>query len=368
MSSPLFTGRNKKIMHRKIKVLIVDDSAVVREILETILSRDKDIEVVGKASDVYSARDKIVLLKPDVLTLDVEMPKMDGLEFLRRLMPQNPLPVVMVSSMTASGSKITLDALEAGAVDFVLKPAINTKDALKLMAKELTEKVKVAAGVDVSKYKHLIRVPFGNKQKMTNRILEGSTDKVLAIGASTGGTIALTKIISQMPADIPGTVIVQHMPAVFTRLFAESLNKIAKVEVKEAEHQDRIVTGRVLIAPGEYQMEVVRSGGQYLVNCIPGEKVNGHCPSVDVLFNSVAMNVGINALGVILTGMGKDGAAGMLEMRKKGARTMAQDEASSIVFGMPGEAFKIGAAEKLVSLEQINANILLMLKEIKGKS
>jgi len=351
-------------MGRKIRVLIIDDSALVRDILEKGLSADPDIEVVGKAPDVYIARDKIVFKKPDVLTLDVEMPKMDGVEFLKKLMPQYPIAVVMVSSMTSSTSKITLDALEAGAIDFVLKPSNKVGSGLNEMMKELIEKIKIASKVDVSKWKKQEYSQIINKTKTSN-VLEGSTDKVIAIGASTGGTVALTKIINEFPQDIPGTVIVQHMPPVFTKMFADKLNETAKVEVKEAQNGDRIITGRVLIAPGGLHMEVIRSGGYYIVQCKEGEKVNGHCPSVDVLFDSVAKNVGVNSIGVILTGMGRDGAFGMLNMRNNGARTIAQDEQSSVVFGMPLEAYKCGGAEKLVNLSDINQSIIRLIKEIK---
>ncbi|HCL57291.1 MAG TPA: chemotaxis response regulator protein-glutamate methylesterase [Spirochaetia bacterium] len=350
--------------HNKIKVLIIDDSAVVRDLLEKGLSMDPEIEVVGKASDVYTARDKIVYLKPDVLTLDVEMPKMDGLEFLKRLMPQYPLPVVMVSSMTSEGAKVTLESLEAGAVDFVLKPAANVREGLKNMLQELIQKVKNASKIDVSRFKN--RKPLEMK-KVLPKILEGTTDKIIAIGASTGGTVALRKIVEEFPPDLPGTVIVQHMPAGFTKMFARSLNEIAKVEVKEAEDNDRVVTGRVLIAPGNYHMEVMRSGGQYRVKLNQNPLVNGHRPSVDVLFSSLAESVGMNAVGVILTGMGRDGAAGLLEMRNAGARTLAQDEESSVVFGMPKEAYKNGGAEKLVGLSEIPFSILQFLKKNEGK-
>ncbi|MGA2143266.1 MAG: chemotaxis response regulator protein-glutamate methylesterase [Brevinematales bacterium] len=351
-------------MVKKIRVLIVDDSALVRDILDKGLSADPDIEVVGKAMDVYAARDKIVYMKPDVITLDVEMPRMDGVEFLKRLMPQYPLPVVMVSSMTKEGSRVTLDALEAGAVDFVLKPSINIGIGLKEMINELAEKIKIASTVDVSKWKEVSIEEYTSSKYQ--KVLEGSTDKVIGIGASTGGTVALTKIINAFPTNIPGTVVVQHMPPGFTRLFAESLNKSSKVEVAEAKDGDRIIAGRVLIAPGGYQLNVRRSGGQYRVHCYEAEKVNGHAPSVDVLFYSIAGSVGANAIGVILTGMGRDGADGMLAMRKTGARTIAQDEASSVVYGMPKEAFKNGGAEKQVNLSAIPSSIYDLLAGIRG--
>lgn len=351
-------------MAGKIKVLIVDDSALVRNILSKGLGRDPGIEVVGTAPDVYIARDKIVLKKPDVITLDVEMPRMDGVEFLRRLMPQYPVPTVMVSAMTGPGAKTTLEALENGALDFVTKPTSSFGGGLEEMMGELIAKVKAASKVDVSEWKTGKKAPVRRPREMP-RVLSGSTDKVIAIGASTGGTTAIRDVVTQFPADMPGTVIVQHMPPKFTKMFADKLNETTKIEVKEAETGDRIVTGRALIAPGGYHMKVERSGGTYLVRCFEGEKVNGHCPSVEVLFNSVAEHVGLNALGVMLTGMGKDGADAMLKMRETGARTFAQDEKSSVVFGMPGEAWKNGAAERLVNVYDIPETLINALKEMK---
>jgi len=342
----------------------VDDSALVREILSRGLSADPQIEVVGTASDPYVARDKIVQLKPEVLTLDVEMPRMDGVEFLRKLMPQYPLPVLMVSALTQRGKQITLEALEAGAVDFVTKPSTDVARGLGEMLHELREKVKAVAKADVSHWKR-------DRQKVERRepeprrtslALAESTDKVIAIGASTGGTEAIRKIIRELPGDMPGVVIVQHMPAGFTKMFAERLNEQSAMEVKEAETGDRVMTGRILIAPGDFHMELRRSGGIYQVNCTSSEKVCGHRPSVEVLFRSVAKYAGANALGVMLTGMGSDGAEGMLEMRKAGARTMAQDEASSVVFGMPKEAFARGGAEKLVSIDAITDELMRLLR------
>lgn len=348
----------------KIKVLVIDDSALAREIISTGLSMDPEIEVVGTAMDVYIARDKIVFKKPDVLTLDIEMPKMDGIEFLKRIMPQYPLPVIIVSSMSTPGAKVTLEALEYGAIDYVLKPSKKIGESLNKMMKELIEKIKIASKVDVSHWKSILDVSFPQRQ-ISKKILEGTTDKIIAIGASTGGTVAITKIVESFPPDIPGTVIVQHMPPGFTMLFSDKLNQTSKVEVKEAEDGDRIVRGRVLIAPGDYQMSVIRSGGQYLVKCDRGEKVNGHCPSVSVLFDSIADNVGANAIGVILTGMGKDGADAMLRMRKAGARTIAQDEKSCVVFGMPREAYVCGGAERLVNLSDIPWVIIKLFEEMK---
>lgn len=350
----------------KVKVLIIDDSALVREILSKGLSADPDIEVVGTAPDVYIARDKIVFKKPDVLTLDVEMPRMDGVEFLKRFMPQYPIPVVMVSAMTGPGAKTTLEALESGAVDFVLKPSTSFGGGLQEMIGDLRVKVKTAARVDVSAWRnHKTAQTRPKTAVVSQRVLEGSTDKVIAIGASTGGTNAIREVIMRFPADMPGTVIVQHMPPKFTEMFAEKLNDASKVEVREAKSGDRIVTGRVLIAPGGYHMSIIRSGGNYLVECKEGEKVNGHCPSVEVLFKSAAKNVGVNAIGVILTGMGRDGADALLEMKNAGARTFAQDEKTSVIFGMPGEAWKVGAAEKLVGINDVTDTIIQALKEMK---
>jgi two-component system chemotaxis response regulator CheB len=262
-------------MLKKIKVLIIDDSALARDLLKKGLASDPRIEVVGTAPDVYVARDKIVRLKPDVLSLDIEMPGMDGIEFLKRLMPQYPLPVVVVSALAAPGAKATLDALEYGAVDFILKPSSRIGGKLSEMIEELKTKIRMASEVDVSQWKRDTLAPA---QKLPSTVLAGTTDKVIAIGASTGGTVALRKMIHEFPPNMPGTVVVQHMPPVFTRLFAEKLNETAGIEVKEAETGDRILTGRILIAPGGRHLEVRRSGGAYLVKCRDGSKVNGHCP------------------------------------------------------------------------------------------
>ncbi len=336
-----------------IRVLVVDDSALVREILTRGLSLDPNIEVVGSASDPYKARDLIIQLKPDVLTLDVEMPRMDGLEFLKKLMPQYPLPVIMVSALTKRGSQITLEALASGAVDFVLKPSMDVARGLTTMMMELREKVKMASSVDVSRWRSRTSDKAKPAPIRYSASLAETTDKVIAIGASTGGTEAIRKVIAAFPANMPGVVIVQHMPAGFTRMFAERLNSLCEMEVKEAESGDRVMTGRVLIAPGDYHMELIRSGGLYKVNCSSGEQVCGHRPSVEVLFRSVAHYAGSNAIGIMLTGMGRDGADAMVEMKKNGARTVAQDEATSVVFGMPKEAYQRGGAELLSPLEKI---------------
>lgn len=357
MSGGLPKGRRVK----RVRVLIVDDSALVREILSRGLSLDPDIEVVGTAPDPYIARDRIVELKPDVLTLDVEMPRMDGVEFLRRLMPQYPLPVLMVSALTQQGKQITLEALEAGAVDFVTKPSADVARRLSDMIGELREKVKAVAGANVSGWKRE-KTAAARPPVQTGRSLAESTDKVIAIGASTGGTEAIREIVSAFPADTPGVVIVQHMPAGFTKMFAERLNEQSAMEVKEAESGDRVCVGRVLVAPGDFHMELVRSGGIYQVRCAKGDTVCGHRPSVEVLFRSVARSAGANAIGVMLTGMGHDGADGMVAMRQAGARTMAQDEATSVVWGMPKEAWVRGGAEKLFPLERIAQTVRNVLE------
>jgi two-component system, chemotaxis family, protein-glutamate methylesterase/glutaminase len=348
---------------KKIKVLIVDDSALVRNILSKGLSNDPELEVIGAAADVYIARDIIVNKKPDVITLDVEMPKMDGVEFLKKLMPQYPVPVVMVSAMTGPKASITIEALENGAIDYVLKPSSSFGNKLHEMIDELIVKLKVAAKTDVSywKNKNYTNTSIGTKQK----VLHGGTDKIIAIGASTGGTVALRKMIEQFPANMPGTIIVQHMPGGFTKMFAEKLNLVSKVSVKEAETGDRVLRGTVLVAPGgEFHLEVVRTGGQYRVNLVKGEKVNGHKPSVGVLFNSVAKHVGPNAVGVILTGMGRDGALELKNMKESGARTIAQDEKTSVVFGMPMEAWKCGGAEELIPLPNITDRLISIIEDI----
>jgi two-component system, chemotaxis family, protein-glutamate methylesterase/glutaminase len=346
---------------KKVRVLIIDDSALVRKILTRGLSSDSRFEVVGTAPDVFVARDKIVTEQPDVLTLDIEMPRMDGIDFLKRLMPQYPLPVVIVSALAEPGARATLDALEYGAIDFVLKPSASIRHKLTQMIDELKVKLVMASKVDVSKW----RVQkYAAVDTSASGALPRTTDKIIAIGASTGGTVALRHIISGFPADMPGTVIVQHMPPTFTKLFADKLNEVAAVEVKEAETGDRVYTGRVLVAPGGQHLKVERSGGQYRVRCLDGDKVNGHCPSVDVLFDSVARCVGPNAIGLMLTGMGRDGADAMLGLRQTGARTFAQDAESSVVFGMPKAAYECGAVEKLIHLNNITSTLIKTVAEV----
>ncbi|HMB15864.1 MAG TPA: chemotaxis response regulator protein-glutamate methylesterase [Pelovirga sp.] len=352
-------------MKRKIRVLIVDDSALVRNILSQGLALDPAIEVVGTASDPYIARDRILELEPDVLTLDVEMPRMDGVAFLRKLMPQYPLPVVMVSSLTQRGKQITMEALDAGAVDFVAKPTSNVTAGLNSMLMELRTKVKIASGANVSHWKGKRVDPSVAAMAGKSMALAESTDKVIAIGASTGGTEAIRRVLEGFPATTPGTVIVQHMPSGFTKMFADRLNQLCAMQVKEAEQGDRVRTGLVLIAPGGVQFEVVRSGGFYVIRLGGPEKVSGHCPSVDVMMHSVAKQVGANAIGAMLTGMGSDGAEGMLAMHQGGARCIAQDEASSVVFGMPRVAYEKGGAQSLVPLDHIAPSLLKLLLEKK---
>ncbi len=350
---------------KKIRVLIVDDSALVRQILSDGLSKDENLEVVGSATDPYMARDMIVKLRPDVLTLDVEMPKMDGVEFLRKLMPQYPLPVVMVSSLTQKGKQVTLDALDAGAVDFVTKPTANLKDGLNSLIMELRTKVKIASTANVSHWKNK-PVPMSRPSIQSSAALSETTLKVIAIGASTGGTEAIKKVIDMFPRTSPGVVIVQHMPAGFTKLYADRLNQSCQMEVVEAQDGDRVVPGKVLIAPGGFHMTVRRVGGEYIVDCKAGDKVNGHCPSVSVLFDSVAKHVGANAVGVILTGMGGDGADGMKVMRDAGSFNIAQDEKTSVIFGMPKVAIDKGGVNEILPLDKIPERVFLYLKGKNG--
>jgi two-component system chemotaxis response regulator CheB len=334
-----------------IRVLVVDDSAVVRSIFTEELSRDPGIEVVGSAPDPYVARDKIAALKPDVVTLDVEMPRMDGITFLRKLMRYYPLPVIVVSSLTQAAGELAMEALEAGAVDVMCKPgaAYSVGD----MSVDLIDKIKAAAKVRM-RPKSVSATP----PQPTRLALTRTTNKVVAIGASTGGTEALRVVLEQFPANAPGTLVVQHMPEHFTRSFAERLNALCAVEVKEAEDGDSVTPGRVLIAPGNRHLLLRRSGARYYAQVKDGPLVCRHRPSVEVLFNSVAQFAGGNAVGVILTGMGGDGAQAMLHMKEAGAFTIAQDEASCVVFGMPKEAIKLGGAAVVEDLTRIPARIM----------
>lgn len=341
----------------KIRVLIVDDSAIVRKIFSEELSKYPDIEIVGVAPDPYVARDKIVALKPDVITLDIEMPRMDGLTFLRKLMKHYPIPTIIVSSLTPKGGKMTLEAFDIGAVEVIAKPgsAYTVGD----MSAQLAEKIRAASRVNLSMQDR--NVETGTPRIETIRALSETTNKVIAIGASTGGTEALKAVLTKMPPNSPGIVIVQHMPANFTTAFAERLNGICQITVKEAQDNDSVTTGTALLAPGNFHMILRRSGARYYVEVKTGPMVHHQRPAVDVLFKSTARYAGANAIGVILTGMGADGAEGLLEMKKAGAGTIAQDEKTCVVFGMPKEAIKLGAADKVMPLPQIASEIVRMV-------
>jgi len=331
-----------------VRVLVVDDSAIVRKIFTSELSRDPQIEVVGTAPDPYVARDKIVSLKPDVLTLDIEMPRMDGITFLRRLMNHYPIPTIVVSSLTPKGGDLAMEALDAGAVDVMCKPGESY--TVTDMSIELAEKIKAAALVKLKKPVDIKKTKVIDSRKLA---MSKTTNKVIAIGSSTGGTQALQVVLSMLPRATNGLVIVQHMPENFTRAFANRLNEHSELQVKEAEDGDSVVPGKALLAPGNCHMFLKRSGANYIVNIRKGPLVNRHRPSVEVLFKSVAKYAGANAIGVMLTGMGADGAQGMLQMKNNGAFNIAQDEKSCVVFGMPKEAIKIGAVNKVESLENI---------------
>ena len=339
-----------------IRVLVVDDSAIVRQIFSKELGKDPRIEVVGAAPDPYVARDMIVKLKPDVLTLDIEMPRMDGITFLRKLMKFYPLPVIIVSSLTQQGSRIAMDALHSGAVDVVCKPgaAYTVGD----MSEDLIEKVKAVAVVDIKKK----ALSIEDTKPHALSALSSTTNKVLAIGASTGGTVALESILKVMPPNSPGTVITQHMPESFTASFAERLNAVCRLEIREAKDGDSVTPGIALIAPGNRHLLLRRSGARYFVNIKDGPLVNRHRPSVDIMFRSVARTAGSNAVGVILTGMGADGAKGMLEMKAAGAVTIAQDEDSSVVFGMPKVAIELGGVDVVCNLRKIPKKILSFIE------
>lgn len=339
-----------------IRVLIVDDSAVVRQVLTSELSKYEDIEVVGSAIDPYVAREKIIHLKPEVITLDIEMPRMDGLSFLKKLMKHYPMPVVVVSSLTPKNSETAIKALALGAIEIVSKPG--SQYSIPDVSKNLVRAIRAAASANIAQ-----RIQAGQSQtpgapKQIQESLLTTTHKVIAIGASTGGTQAIETVLKEMPANSPGIVIVQHMPEFFTASFSERLNTICPMHIKEAKDGDKVVPGIALIAPGNLHMLVLKSGAQYFVRLKNGPQVHHQRPSVDILFQSVAKNVGKNAVGVLLTGMGADGAKGLLDMRKEGAFTMAQDEKTCIVFGMPKEAIKLNAVDKVVPLQNITQTVL----------
>ncbi|MDR5905787.1 chemotaxis response regulator protein-glutamate methylesterase [Franzmannia qiaohouensis] len=340
----------------KIKVLCVDDSALIRDLLSEIINDHDDMEVVAVAPDPLAARDLIKQHNPDVLTLDVEMPRMDGLDFLERLMRLRPMPVLMVSSLTQAGSEVTLRALELGAVDFLAKPALGIRSGMLDYAELIADKIRAAAR---SRPRQARRSDAPAPQALKAPLI--TSEKLLIIGASTGGTEAIRQVLEPLPANSPAILITQHMPGGFTRSFAERLDKLCRITVKEAQDGERVLPGHAYIAPGDQHLELARSGANYVARLNDGPPVNRHRPSVDVLFDSAAKHAGRNAIGVLLTGMGKDGAKGLLTMREAGAVTLAQDEASCVVFGMPREAIALGGASEVVSLDDIASRLMALV-------
>ena len=355
----------------KTRVVVVDDSALVRSLLTEIINRQSDMECIGSASDPFAAREMIRNLNPDVITLDVEMPRMDGIDFLSKLMRLRPMPVVMVSTLTERGAEVTLKALELGAVDFVAKPKIGVADGLKQLADEITDKVRIASKARVSK-PHVpapsapgVAAPPKPAPVSIGRL---STEKLIFIGASTGGTEATKELLMNLPPDSPGVVITQHMPPGFTRSYANRLDGLCKIRVKEAVDGERILPGHAYIAPGGFHLSVERSGANYVARVTDGEPVNRHKPSVEVLFESAARVVGQNALGIMLTGMGADGAKAMRTMKDAGSYNVCQDEATCVVFGMPREAINHGAAHEVLPLGKIAGHIIERLRSTSGLS
>lgn len=344
------------MVNSKIKVLIVDDSILFREMLARGLSKDPQIEVVAKAGNPFQARDYIIKYKPDVMTCDIEMPRMNGIEFVRQLIPQYPMPVIVVSTI----SDAIFDAMNVGAVDFVTKPDDRSPNNVNIFIKELISKIKVASTAKVKRTSH-------RSTKIASKPVKFDYKKIIAIGASTGGTEAIYKVLKNLPPEIPGIVIVQHIPPIFSKMFAERMNKQTSLKVKEAQGNEFIETGKVYIAPGDKHLRIKKVGDRYKTEVISGERLNGHCPSVDVLFYSVAKECGRNAVGVIMTGMGKDGAKGLWEMRRRDASTIGQDEKSAVVYGMPKVAFDIGAVEKQYSLDAIPNAIIEAAKKNKKR-
>ncbi len=352
-------------MGKKIKVLIIDDSAVVRQTLASILDSDPHIEVIGVASDPFVAAKKMRTQAPDVITLDVEMPRMDGITFLQKLMSQHPMPVVMCSSLTDEGSETALRALQLGAVEIVAKPRIGTKQFLEESRIKICDAVKAAAAAKVGRIRKQVSMEVTPKltadailPRSSSHAMIQTTEKVVVVGASTGGTEALRIFLEMMPVDAPGVVIVQHMPEKFTTSFARRLDSICRITVKEADNDDTVIRGRALIAPGNHHMLLKRSGARYYVELKDGPLVSRHRPSVDVLFRSAARYAGKNAVGVIMTGMGDDGARGMREMKEAGAHNIAQDEASCVVFGMPKMAIEMGGVDDILPLEKIASHVI----------
>ena len=363
---------------KKIRVVVVDDSALVRSLLSEFINRTPDLECVGAANDPYAAREMIRNLNPDVITLDVEMPRMDGIDFLAKLMRLRPMPVLMVSTLTERGAEVTLRALELGAVDFVAKPKIGVADGLRLLAEDIREKIRIASLAQVRKYQGpdpretAVRAPdSGTRSSLTvgGGVLRASglsTEKLIFIGASTGGTEATKELLQALPADAPGIVITQHMPPGFTKSYAVRLDSLCKIRVKEAEDGERILPGHAYVAPGGLHLSVEKSGANYVARVRDGDPVNRHKPSVEVLFRSAAQYVGRNALGVMLTGMGADGARAMREMHDAGAYTFAQDEASCVVFGMPREAIAAGGVDEVLPLKSMAERIMAHLRSTAG--
>lgn len=347
------------VPQRKIRVLIIDDSALIRSILKEVINSYPDLDAVGAAANPLQAREMIKTLNPDVLTLDVEMPQMDGLTFLEKLMRLRPMPVLMISSLTERGSDAALRALELGAVDFLPKPKLGIAEGIQGYADEIAEKIRVA-------YKTKLRPRSQEAQKLIevlpvlgNRI--STTEKVIVVGSSTGGTEAIKEFLIRMPADAPGILIAQHMPEAFTKSFANRLDGLCKINVKEAENNERVLPGHAYIAPGHSHLLLKRSGANYITELSQAAPVNHHRPSVEVLFRSAAQHAGKNVIGVMLTGMGKDGAIGMLEMRQAGAYNLAQDEATCVVFGMPREAIAVGAVDEVVPIQEMTQRVLIRL-------
>lgn len=342
---------------KKIRVLVVDDSIVFRQLISKGLSTYQNIEVVATANDPFDARDKIIEYTPDVMTCDIEMPKMNGIEFIKRLLPQYPIPIIVVSTLNHA----VLDAMNAGAVEFVNKPNNQIPTTIESFINEIVLKIKAASTAKIDWQ----RIDKGGIKQITQGSIINSNRDIIAIGASTGGTEAISKLVSTLPKDLPGIVIVQHIPPIFSKMFADRLNQSIPLDVEEGRTGQYLERGKVIIAPGDQHLKIKRINDKYRIDCFPGDKVNGHCPSVDVLFYSVAQEAGDKAIGVILTGMGYDGAKGLLNMKRKGARTIGQDEGTSVVYGMPKVAYDIGAVEKQAPLDRIGSTILYMLKDNK---
>jgi two-component system chemotaxis response regulator CheB len=350
----------------KTRVLIIDDSALIRSLLTEIIAKQADLEVVGAAPDPLVAREMIRALNPDVLTLDVEMPRMDGLDFLEKLMRLRPMPVVMVSTLTERGAEVTMRALELGAIDFVSKPKLGISSGMQQLSTEICDKIRIAAKARL--HRHVAPRPSADADLVDKAVpvkySRLSTEKVVAIGSSTGGTEAIREVLTRLPADFPAVLITQHMPPGFTRSFAARMNSLCRISVSEAKDGERVLPGHAYIAPGDRHLRLAKSGSNYVVALDDGEPVNRHRPSVEVLFQSVASVAGGNAMGVMLTGMGKDGANAMLTMREAGSFNIAQDEASCVVFGMPREAIAVGAVQEVLPVTQIADRLLQELVQV----